>query len=381
MSHLPVDVPAFAEVARAVRSLPRVPRPAVLGFHPVARMNPFQALLYQRAYDHGFAPVPLFHRSDFGALRTAGAMGAEAVLHLHWTAEVTRGAASETAAAAAADEFIAELERLKDEGVKLVWTVHNVLPHGCDHPDVEAAMRSRIAGLADVIHVMNPSTSTETSRFYELPDHKVVQVPHPSYVGAYPSHHDRRVVRFELGFERGDLVVGLLGSIQPYKGVEEFVAALTEARLLEPRLRGLVAGIPGGDDRSAQLVRLIESDENVLSIPRRLEDGAIARLLTALDVLVLPYRASLNSGAALLGVTFGVPIIAPAVGHFTVLEGEGLVRTYPAEDRLGLAAALAEAAGTVAAYDPERARDYAEATQASVVSASFFNALRKAIDR
>ena len=58
-------------------------------------------------------------------------------------------------------------------------------------------------------------------------------------------------------------------------------------------------------------------------IPRKLNDRELADAVAASDVIVLPYVRSLNSGAAALAVTFGVPIIAPPEGAFASFIGEG----------------------------------------------------------
>lgn len=375
MSYLPIEVPAYAEVTRAARALRGAEAPVVLGYHPVARMNPFQALLYRSAFERGFAPVPLYSRSSFESLAAARRMGARPMLHLHWTSEVLRGVSDVEEARNAKKAFLEELGGLRESGVDLIWTVHNVLPHDCGYAEVESELRADLASIAMAVHVMNPRTREYTQPHYPLPDDRTFQVPHPSYLGAYPNHMDARMVRFDLGFEPDDLVVGVLGSIQAYKGIGRFLDALDEARLAEPRLRSLVAGIPGTDAASQDLVMRLEADENILSVPRRLDDGALARLLTALDALVLPYDASLNSGAALLGITFGLPIVAPRLGQFEVLEDIGLCRTYEPTDPRALVDALSRVGDTVGAHDNQLALDYASETRAEVVSTAFFQAI------
>ncbi|MDH4119128.1 MAG: hypothetical protein OEX04_09585 [Acidimicrobiia bacterium] len=379
MSALIPQIPAHADVSRAVRSLRSESHPIVLGYHPVARMNPFQSLLYRNAYDQGFAAVPLVGLDEIPSLRTATSMGALPVLHIHWTADVLRSAGSTHEARAAKDRYLGVLESMRSEGVRLVWTVHNVLPHGCPHPGVEAELRASLASMCDVVHIMNPRTMDFTADHYPIPDDRVMSVPHPSYNGAYPKHFEKRMVRFEIGFEPSDLVVGILGSIQPYKGIGRFLDALETARLKEPRLRGLVAGIPGGDVGSVELIQRLERDETVLSVPRRLDDTTLSRLLTALDLLVLPYDASLNSGAALLGLAFGRPILAPRVGQFDVLESLGLCVVYDPSDPGALASSLGEASAIVAEHDPGRAAGYCAASDATIVSTAFFQGLRERI--
>jgi glycosyltransferase involved in cell wall biosynthesis len=54
-------------------------------------------------------------------------------------------------------------------------------------------------------------------------------------------------------------------------------------------------------------------------------------LFRAADLVVLPYRETLNSGTAMLALSFDRPVLAPALGALSELGtevGEDWVRTY-----------------------------------------------------
>jgi beta-1,4-mannosyltransferase len=260
MALYPSDVPVAAEVSRAARSIRWRDDPWVVAYHPVARTNPYQALLYSRAWDHGFAPVAVTQPTDVSAVVSATHMGVRGAVHLHWTSTVIGGSSSIDEAEARLENFLDQLRRLKDQQIRIIWTVHNRLPHHCEYPELEIELCRGLADLADVVHIMAPDTVSEVSELYPLSEGRLLRAPHPSYVGAYPSHYSRDLVRFEMGFEPGDFVVGMIGSIQPYKGVDELIRAVSEGPL-HPRLRTLVAGIPGQDPASTELVdRLKRAD-------------------------------------------------------------------------------------------------------------------------
>lgn len=372
--------PVAARISRAARNLGPRNDGWVLGFHPVARMNPFQALLYSRGFASGFAPVGLVNRTDFPALKPARSMGVGAILHLHWTSEVTAGSEEESEAVTRADDFLQELQALQEEGVRLVWSVHNVLPHKCLFPEVEARFRSDLAELVDVIHVMAEETISETLAHYELPESKIVQVPHPSYVGAYPDHLDRSYVRFEMGYDTSDLVLGAIGSIQPYKGLSEFATATRNVMRKNARLRALVGGLPGRDEESRKLVLELQQMGHIELVARRLSDLELASLMTALDAAVLPYRASLNSGAAMLALSFGVPIVAPMTGSFRRLIERGFGTGYELDDASGLETAIEALPGLLENFDREGAFEFVRSLSGRVISKRFFSRLREALD-
>jgi glycosyltransferase involved in cell wall biosynthesis len=250
------------------------------------------------------------------------------------------------------------------------------LPHRCEYPEVETRLRQRLVELADVIHIMAPETVTAVQDLYPLPESRVLRVPHPSYLGAYPAHYSRETVRFELGFDPDDFVVGMISSIQPYKGVDELIAAITEHGPFHPRLRTLVAGMPGQDHASVELVDRLKRTNTITSIPRKLDDQSIARLVSALDVMALPYRAPLNSGAALLALSFGVPIVAPLIGHFRTLVERGYCLGYDPSDPTGLADALRSAPDWARSVDREAIRRDMGALAGPLISERFFAGLR-----
>src|SRR5690606_17139603 len=218
--------------------------------------------------------------------------------------------------------------------------VHNVLPHASRFLDVEVWLRRQMVEIVDIVHVMAPSTTEETQPHYTLPSDRLIEVPHPSYIEAYPRHHDKRLARFELGYRVSDLLVGMVGSIQPYKGIDVLIEASSRARPENPDLKVLIAGLPGRDDQSASLLRAIDEATHIRCLPRSLDTNEVSLVTSALSAVVLPYRASLNSGAALLALSFGVPIVAPRVGHFRDLIDRGFGLGYENGDVSGLTSAL-----------------------------------------
>jgi glycosyltransferase involved in cell wall biosynthesis len=376
MSFYPTDVPVAAEMSRAARGIRWRGDAWVMAYHPVTRINPFQALLYCRARQSGFAPVAVVQAKDLLAVTAASPFGVQAAIHLHWTYSVIAEVSGAREADTRVGGFLDQLGRLREQGVRIIWTIHNRLPHRCEYPEVETRLRQGLVELADIIHVMAPETPAMVQDLYPLPESRLLRVPHPSYVGAYPTHHSRETVRFELGFEPDDFVVGMVGSVHPYKGVDELVTAVTERGPLHPRLRTLIAGAAGSDPASVELWDRLRRAHDIVSIPKRLDDQNVARLVSALDVMALPYRATLNSGAAMLALSFGVPVVAPRIGHFRTLADRGYCLAYDASDPTGLVDALRHAPDWVRGIDREKIeRDMADVS-GPLVSERFFTGVR-----
>jgi glycosyltransferase involved in cell wall biosynthesis len=377
----PVDPQTASELARAARSVGRHDDAWVMAYYPVARTNPFQSLLYSRALAAGFAPVGLPQLDDLAGLGSGPLGGARSALHVHWTAHVIGDADHADQARARVEQFVSQLRRLQEQQVRIIWTVHNRLPHRCDHPEVEIGLRQELADLVDVVHVLGPEAAAGVGDLYRLPADRLLLAPHPSYLGAYPTHFDPELVRLELGFEPDDFVVGLIGSIQPYKGVDELIDAVTGSEPLPPRLRTVVAGIPGQDPESEKLVDRLTRTEAIRSVLRKLDDNNLAQLVTALDVMVLPYRAPLTSGAALLSLSFGTPIVAPGLGPFRPLAERGYCLAYDRDEPGGLVQALRQAPDWVGGVDREAMRKDMASLAGPIVSERFFADLRELLQR
>ena len=370
------SLPIAARYTAAARRIAAHEDPWVLGYHPVARMNPYQALLYGEGTQSGFAVVGAPTSAELAPLACAAAMGVGAIAHFHWTSPVLADATSEEDADARASTFLGFIRSLQQQQIRTVWTVHNRLPHRCEYPEIERQLRTELASIVDVVHIMTQSTPDVVGDLFALPAERLLVAEHPSYVGAYPTHHDPQLVRFEMGFEPDDFVVGMIGSIQPYKGIDELLDAFRMAAPEVPGLRGLIAGMPGRDPESLALVQRLRTEPMIRAIASKLDDQNLARLISSVDMMALPYRSTLNSGAALLALSFGIPVIGPLMGQFVELADLGFCLGYDPEKPDGFADALRQAPNWAAQVDRDAIFDYVEGRSGPIVSERFFAGLR-----
>jgi beta-1,4-mannosyltransferase len=314
--------------------------PILLGYHPVVHTNPYLGLLYQRAWEEGIAPLPIPTVGAFDELAALAGLGHKVVLHLHWLNEPLRGAATPADARHAGQEFLERLDGIHAAGGRLVWTVHNILPHGATHENEERWFRGAVAGRADVIHVMAGSTPEIVAPYFELPRDKVLHVPHPNYIGAYADVVTRDQARHDLGLAPDELVYLVLGSIRSYKGIWELLDAWEQTAMDGIPRRLVIAGGPAREPGVRELVDRASTMPDVLIHPERVEPDRMQLFLRGADVAVLPYVRSLNSGALMLALSFGLPAIAPAGGGLAEVLDERAGCTFEPGDRGGLPDAL-----------------------------------------
>jgi glycosyltransferase involved in cell wall biosynthesis len=129
--------------------------------------------------------------------------------------------------------------------------------------------------------------------------------------GVAPLHGDREGTRRRLGLN-GNFVIGFLGSMKPWHGVERIPALLDSM----PEAVGLLVG----------------SGPSVVTHPRLLAVGLVdeteaANLVAAMDVGLAPYGADAPPWFCPLKVLAyraqGTPVVATAVGDCAALVGSG----------------------------------------------------------
>ncbi len=340
-------------LADAVEGVARVraaghDRPMVLATWPFDRGNPFQALLTSRVEEFGIVPVGMDRLADLDdpvalpALARLRADGVEVVLHLHWLARVLRGAESEAEGRERVTSFLGALDAFRDAGGRLVWTVHNVLPHDTKFPTLDLELRKAVVERVDIIHVLSAGTVEAAAPLYAIPPDKVLHVPHPAYLGVYPDDSDA-YARRHYGIGADDIVFGVVGNLRPYKGLDDLLDAFESITASPPdarRRRLVIAGTPVADPSIETFLARARSNPDVVVEARRLPAEELSLPLRASDVIVLPYRDSLNSGALLLALSFGRPVIAAASPHVSETVGPDASITFDPDDRDALLEAL-----------------------------------------
>ena len=330
------------EAATALRAVAGHDAPLLLAYFPSYVTNPYQALLYGGAREAGIAAVRMPRASQLEELTALQKVGIDTVLHLHWLHPIQRDATSEADARALGATFVAEIDDYLARGGRLVWTVHNVLPHETRYERAEAELSAAIARRAQVVHVLTEGTADQVAPYFELPRDRLLHVPHPSYRGAYADYVSRLDARHELGIMPDEFVVAAIGAIRPYKGLDDLLDAWEAVALDGPR-RLVIAGMVLEEAGVDALVERAALAPDVLIDARQIPADEMQVFLRAADVAVLPYRRALNSGALMLALTFGVPVIVPEGGGLAEVVSASFARTFTSGDRASLQAALADA--------------------------------------
>jgi glycosyltransferase involved in cell wall biosynthesis len=288
--------------------------------------NHFQQMLFDRLPEIGVTAVPVTDLPGHLATSTAG--GDPGVLNLHWTSPILAPARTDEEAAFAVQEFARLLSAYRSAGGRLLWTVHNVVPHDARFLAREIELAQCLAADADVVHVLTAATAAAVAPYYHLDPARVVVIEHSSYAGVYPDTISRARARRRLGLKPRHQALLSLGQLRPYKGLDRLVDAFETLRRDDRRLRLLVAGRPGRGAGVRELVERIGATPGTVRRLKTLPDHRLQVWLRAADLAVLPYTDILNSGSFLLAETFGLPVVATRSGALAEREGEGHVRLF-----------------------------------------------------
>lgn len=301
-----------------------------LAVFPAYRDNPYLNLMLLAPRARGWNVLESLRLEQLeGHL---GHLGAGEVFHMHWTAPIVQRADDDLATARTRlDRFRTAVDAARSRGARLVWTIHNVLPHDARHLELELELNRYLAATADAVHVMNRATAAAVSEYYTLDPAKVVHIPHPSYQGVYPASQSRDEARDALGLGPDDRTVLAFGQLRPYKGVDFLVEAVRSLPAAERPVL-LLAGRTSDEDR-ATIDALLGDDLRAVREHDHVADVEVQRWFRAADVAVFPYRRVLNSGALHLAASFEVPSVLPDEPHLRAEFGlEGWVRWFDPSD-------------------------------------------------
>jgi beta-1,4-mannosyltransferase len=292
---------------------------------PADRGNPYQALLAE-ALSEG-AAVSFDNRIRLRQVARADAR--QTIVHLHWLEFLVRstdpGPLAAARSMARSLHLLLALAVARLRRIRIVWTVHNLDPHEGGRRWIDRPLARAVGRLAD--SVLAHSTHCAERIAGRLGREDVEVAYHGNYLGAYPQpRRSRAETRRLLGLPETAHVLLAFGQIRPYKRIPELIAEF--GTLADPDFRLLVAGQPADERMRMELEEDASVDARVVLRLGRVPDAEVAELHLAADAAVLAYRDVFSSGALMLALSNGLPVIAPRNSTADELGAPPAVRLF-----------------------------------------------------
>lgn len=225
---------------------------------------------------------------------------------------------------------------------KLVLTVHNVLPHGQDTPEMRRTM-AKVYSIPDYLVVHTAKAKQRLIDEFAVSVQRIVVMEHGIDKVVNVPESITQTVREKLGIPPQGKLALFFGAVLPYKGVDLLVTA---ARHLKDGTRVHIAGRCSDQRYQQEIETLLTQHHDAAAITWEntyLTEERVSTLLAAADVLVMPYRHIDQSGVLFSALSHGVPVVAFDVGSLREYLINGVGQVVPPGDLVALASAIDEA--------------------------------------
>jgi beta-1,4-mannosyltransferase len=238
------------------------------------------------------------------------------VVHLHWLEYIATLDATPRSgllrSAVRCLRFLRDLVRLRRRGTVVVWTAHNLRPHEPRQPILERLLSGATMLLSHGVITHSRYARERLSRLFPAPG-KITVIPHGNYVDAFAGY----------GIADPDRATGApfeflcFGQIRPYKQLPELVRAFRA--LPDDDVRLVIAGKPIVEAELERIREAAGGDPRVVIDARHIPDDQVSALHRRAHAAIFAYRDVFSSGALILALSYGLPVVAPAVSTATEL--------------------------------------------------------------
>ncbi len=220
--------------------------------------------------------------------------------------------------------FLGFIILLKILRFKIIWTMHNILPHEIQRYSKFISSRlynwSERVILASV-HNLEPLKTNLNITDFE----KIRYIPLGEVSTYFPNLISFEAARQMLKIPMDKKVFLYLGTIRRYKGVRNFLLAFKELVNQREDVIGMVVGKPANNQLKGEVEEFKNElgDRLILNF-NYVPNQDIQYYLKACEVCVLPYERITNSLSIFLPYAFARPVISNAAGNIidVVKDGE-----------------------------------------------------------
>ncbi len=201
-------------------------------------------------------------------------------------------------------------------GYKVLWTIHNLVPHeALTHNDM--FITRLFCALCNAVVLLSSDTIQELKdNHIPLPRYNII--PLGNYTDTYPNTISRDEARKSLKIGSNKFVFLFFGLIRKYKGVDSVLSAFEKIRKEHPSAELIIAGKSLDDEMTAVLEKY-KGKPGITIHTHHIPDEEVQTYLNAADITVFPFKKITNSTSVLLSFSFSRPSIYPLLGSLKEL--------------------------------------------------------------
>lgn len=288
--------------------------------------NPYNRLFYDSLKAYGWDTEVLNRRTLW---RWRGAL-----CHYHWPEQPLLYPQLHRRLLGWARLFV-QVQAIRQRRHRIVWTVHNIVPHERHGPAVLEAgfYRWWVRQVDGAVYLSESTRQQAEARYPDLRAKGSAIIPHGHYRALYTEPVPKDMARRQLQLPEDALILGCFGMIKPYKNIPQLIDAFNEGTA-DDNVFLVVAGAVDDRELKEAILQRAAGNARVTVCPRFLEDDQLPTYMAAIDAVVQPYRFVTNSGSALLALSLDRPVVVPAMGSMPELRdlvGQEWIYTYCGE--------------------------------------------------
>ena len=231
-------------------------------------------------------------------------------------------------------------KRLQKNGIKVVVTIHDLLPFNQKFYDF--FFHKKIYMHADAIISQAQINEEELVSVYEVSKEKIHFIPHGHYMEfAEPATKEESFEYLNLPSDKP--VILFFGQIKKVKGVGILISAMKDVTDKYPDAICLIAGKVWHDslEEYKKLIDKYRLNNNIRLDIRYIDDEEIKYYFGAADVVALPYLKAYQSGVVFLAYAYEKPVVATLEGEFpSVIQNRKTGILVPSNSDKDLAEAI-----------------------------------------
>lgn len=197
---------------------------------------------------------------------------------------------------------------------KIVWTLHNIIPHDAKHLGIHKMVRPFFAKHCEWVRLFSESSINRAVKELNINPDKCVVVPEGDYTSVYPNEISRLEARAKLAIDDEKTVLLSIGFLKPYKGLEKLIREFSKIK--NPQALLIIAGQGINQTYTEQLKKEVSqlNDDRIQLIDDFIDVPYLQVYYNAADAVVLPFDKVENSGSTIMAMGFKKAILAPQIG-------------------------------------------------------------------